>query len=329
MNPKIEKWTKYEFWSFWLFYAPLTPWFIYKIIKSGAPAYFCSANPGIKWGGFMNYSKIDLINQIDKQYIPKTFFYSSYNLEQFPLDFPFIIKPNIGERGIGVELIRNKFDFKNYLALHDNSDLILQEYINYPLEFGVFYVRLPKETKGKIISITAKNFLTIIGDGKHSLKELIENNLRAFYRKEYLFDRYKNDLNLILGKGQQLMIEPIGNHNRGTTFLDGTNLKTSILEDKIDTIVQKVNGFFYGRIDLKAKNLEDFQNGKFVILEINGANSEATHIYDPNFNLIKAYKEVLKHLNYQYKIAIQNHELGEQWTDWKLLAKEIFSRYKS
>lgn len=74
----------------------------------------------------------------------KLFFYSSYNLEQFPLDFPFIVKPNIGERGIGVELIRNKFDFKNYLALHDNSDLILQEYINYPLEFGVFLCSITK-----------------------------------------------------------------------------------------------------------------------------------------------------------------------------------------
>lgn len=329
MHPKIEKWIKYEFWSFWLFYGPLTPWFIYKIIKSGAPAYFCSANPGIKWGGFMNYSKIDLINQIDEQYKPKTLFYSSYNNEKIPLDFPFIVKPNTGERGIGVELIRNNSDFNNYLNQHDNSDLILQEYINYPLEFGVFYVRLPKETKGKIISITAKDFLTIIGDGKQSLKELIENNLRAFYRKEYLFDRYKNDLNSILEKGQQILLEPIGNHSRGTTFLDGSNLRTSILEEKIDAIAQKVDGFFYGRIDLKAKNLEDFQNGKFVILEINGVNSEATHIYDPNFNLIKAYKEVLRHLNYQYKIAVQNHELGQEWTDWKLLAKEITSRYKS
>jgi len=329
MHPKIEKWIKYEFWSFWLFYGPLTPWFIYKIIKSGAPAYFCSANPGIKWGGFMNYSKIDLINQIDEQYKPKTLFYSSYNNEKIPLDFPFIVKPNTGERGIGVELIRNNSDFNNYLNQHDNSDLILQEYINYPLEFGVFYVRLPKETKGKIISITAKDFLTIIGDGKQSLKELIENNLRAFYRKEYLFDRYKNDLNSILEKGQQILLEPIGNHSRGTTFLDGSNLRTSILEEKIDAIAQKVDGFFYGRIDLKAKNLKEFQNGKFVILEINGVNSEATHIYDPNFNLIKAYKEVLRHLNYQYKIAIQNHELGQEWTDWKLLAKEISSRYKS
>ena len=88
-------------------------------------------------------------------------------------------------------------------------------------------------------------------------------------------------------------------------------------------------GFYYGRIDLKAKSLEDFQNGNFVILEINGANSEATHIYDPNFNLIKAYKEVIKHLNYQHKIATQNHQLGVKWTDWKLLAKELIKRYQA
>ena len=170
--------------------------------------------------------------------------------------------------------------------------------------------------------------MTFTGNGKSTLKELIEQNLRAFYRKEYLFKRFQNELNSVLQKDEKLLVEPIGNHSRGTTFLDGSSLKTSKLEETIDQIAKKIDGFYYGRIDLKAKSLEDFQNGNFVILEINGANSEATHIYDPNFNLIKAYKEVIKHLNYQHKIAIQNHQLGVKWTDWKLLAKELLKRRK-
>ena len=171
--------------------------------------------------------------------------------------------------------------------------------------------------------------MTFTGDGKSTLRELIEQNLRAFYRKDYLFQRFKNELNLVLQKDEKLLVEPIGNHSRGTTFLDGSSLKTSKLEKTIDQIAKKIDGFYYGRIDLKAKSLEDFQNGNFVILEINGANSEATHIYDPSYNLLKAYKEVLKHLNYQYKIAIQNNKNGIKWTDWRLLAKEIMARYKS
>lgn len=328
MNPKITKWTRYEFWPFWLFYGPLTPWYIYKIFQAGAPAYFCSANPTMKWGGFIDYSKIDLLNQIDENYKPKTVFFKEFTSQKLPFEFPFIAKPNLGERGIGVELIRNNIDWNHYLK-QNNRDLILQEYIQSNFEFGVFYVRLPNEEKGKIISITAKDFLTFTGDGKSTLKELIDQNLRAFYRKEYLVKRFKNDLNSVLQKDEKLLVEPIGNHSRGTTFLDGSSFKTSKLEETIDQIAQKIDGFYYGRIDLKAKSLEDFQNGNFVILEINGANSEATHIYDPSFNLVKAYKEVIKHLNYQHKIAVKNHQLGVKWTDWKLLAKELIKRYQS
>jgi len=325
MNPKITKWTRYEFWPFWLFYGPLTPWYIYKIFRAGAPAYFCSANPGLKWGGFIDYSKIDLLNQIEEKYKPKTYFFPELTNQTIPFPFPFIAKPNTGERGIGVELIRNQADWDTYL--HQNKrNLIVQEYFDSAIEFGVFYVQLPNEPKGKIISITAKDFLTFTGDGKSTLHELINQNVRAYYRKDYLIQRFQNQLDLILANNEQLLIEPIGNHNRGTTFLNGTHLKTAELENTIDQIAQKIDGFYYGRFDLKAKSIADFKNGNFVILEVNGANSEATHIYDPSFNLFKAYKEVIRHLNYQFKIAVQNHQNGVKWTDWKLLAKELLNR---
>jgi Glutathione synthase/Ribosomal protein S6 modification enzyme (glutaminyl transferase) len=149
MNTRLVKWSNYEFWPFWLFYGPLTPWYIYKIFTAGAPAYFCSANPGIKWGGFMNYSKIDLLNQISDEFKPKTLFFKEITSLQQPFDFPFIVKPDEGERGIGVELIRNQEEWKNYL-LQQHTHLILQEYNEFPLEFGAFYVRLPKEKRERL-----------------------------------------------------------------------------------------------------------------------------------------------------------------------------------
>ena len=326
MNPNITKWTRYEFWPFWLFYGPLTPWYIYKIFTAGAPAYFCSANPGIKWGGFMNYSKIDLLNQIDDNYKPKTKFYSSIAIDDRPFDFPFIVKPDIGERGIGVELIRDRKDWENYLSIN-SQNLIIQEFNSFPLEFGAFYVRLPKEENGKIISMTGKDFLQFTGDGVSTIKNLIDSNLRATFRKEYLYQKFKHQLNDILPLDKKLLVEPIGNHNRGTTFLDATDLISKNLTNAIDQIAKGIDGFYYGRFDIKAESIKDLQNGKFVILEVNGANSEATHVYDPKHHLIFAYKEVIKHLGYQHQIAKQNHELGVKYTDWKLLAREIIQRF--
>ncbi len=327
MNIFLTKWTKYEFWPFWLFYGPLTPWYIYKIVTAGAPAYFCTTNPGIKWGGFINYSKINILNQIDSKFKPKTLFFNEINEYLIPLNFPFIAKPDEGERGIGVELIRDETDWHNYLAVQ-NKNLIIQEFNQFPLEFGAFYVRLPKEKKGKLISMTGKNFLQFTGDGKSTFSELIDKNIRAIFRKKYLIERYKEQLNEILPKGDTVLIEPIGNHNRGTVFLDASHLISKALEKQIDQIAQSIEGFYYGRFDIKAKSIEDLQNGNFVILEVNGANSEATHIYDPKHNLFFAYKEVLRHLNYQHKIAIQNHQLGHHYIKWPLLAKELINRNK-
>ena len=327
MNTSLIKWTKYEFWPFWLFYGPLTPWYIYKIFTAGAPAYFCTANPGIKWGGFINYSKYDILKQIDPKYLPITYFFKEINAETIPLNFPFIVKPDEGERGIAVELIRDKKDWIDYISTQ-NKNLIIQEFNEFPLEFGAFYVRLPKENNGKIISMTGKDFLQIKGDGKSTFQELLQQDIRAVFRLDYLLDRYKSQLNEIVQKDKVILIEPIGNHNRGTKFLDASHLISKNLSDEIDLVAKSIDGFYYGRFDIKTKSIEDLQNGNFVILEVNGANSEATHIYDPKHNLIFAYKEVLKHLNYQHKIAKQNHKLGHNYTPWPLLAKELINRGK-
>lgn len=328
MKTSIIKWTQYEYWPFWLFYGPLTPWYLYKIITAGAPAYFCTTNPGLKWGGFMNYSKIDLLNQIDKKYKPRTLFFPTISADDIPMPFPFIAKPDVGERGIGVELIRNQTDWINYLTYH-HEDLIIQAYNDYAFEFGAFYIRMPKEEKGKIISMTGKEFLQFTGDGKSTLKDFIEQSIRATFRKNYLFERFQSKLDEIIPKGHTVLVEPIGNHNRGTKFLDATHLISPELENRLNEIAQKINGFYYGRFDIKAQSIEDLQNGNFVILEVNGVNSEATHVLDPKHNLIFAYKEVIRHLNYQHQIALQNHQLGHQFVKWPLLAKEIIQRFRT
>ena len=174
--------------------------------------------------------------------------------------------------------------------------------------------------------MTGKDFLQFTGDGESTFIELIENNIRAAFRKEYLIERFKEKLDHVIPKNKTILIEPIGNHNRGTTFLDASHLISKKLENQIDQIAQSIEGFYYGRFDIKAKSIDDLQNGKFVILEVNGANSEATHIYDPKHNLFFAYKEVLRHLNYQHKIAKQNNQLGYHYVKWPLLAKELIIR---
>ncbi|HEV8507718.1 MAG TPA: hypothetical protein VGQ53_20045, partial [Chitinophagaceae bacterium] len=45
----------------------------------------------------------------------------------------------------------------------------------------------------------------------------------------------------------------------------------------------------------------------FSIIEINGAGSEPTHMYDPNHSIFFAWKEIIRHWNLLWKISFINH----------------------
>lgn len=305
----------------WIFYAPFVPYWVWNSVKSGSFSYFCKVNPGIKFGGFLDYSKYEILKQIPEDFIPKTEFISHKNQIENSPKFPFIVKPDLGERGVNVEVIRNKLDWKNYPL---KKDLIIQEFIDLPYEFGVFYAKLPNDNSGKILSVTGKEFLQFESDGKLTLRDFIDQNIRAYFRKEYLLKKFENELDKIYPKGTKILLEPVGNHNRGTMFYDASHLISEKLVQKINEISHQIDGFYYGRFDVKAKSEEDLKKGNFIILEVNGANSEATHIYDPKYSLIQAYKEVKRHLEFQFKISKMNSKNYSEREFFKAIGKRIF-----
>lgn len=290
---------------------PIWLWFS---LKNKSLGYFLNVNPTINFSGFTQYSKYQLVEKIPEAYKPKTYCIAEKS-SKILIDFPFIAKPDVGERGIGVEKIINENEWKKYQEKHQSERIIVQELIDFPCEFGVFYAKIPSEKKGKILSITGKEFLSVTGNGKSNLKDLICNNQRAYYRRKYLFEKYKEKLNCVLNNDEILVLETIGNHNRGTYFKDSSTLITNELLQSIEEIVLQIEDFYYGRFDVKATSEQALQQGKFLVLEINGANSEATHIYDKNYAIFSAYKEVIRHLNIQQKIA-------------KELKNDNFKRYK-
>src|SRR5690606_28310083 len=122
--------------------------------------------PGMKFGGFKDYSKQEILAQIPQEFIPTTTYLKNKNDFQKPA-FPSIVKPDLGERGVNVQLIKSEKDWQEYPL---NENLIVQEFIDFPLEFGIFYAKLPDENSGKILSITGKEFLTYKADGTSTLR---------------------------------------------------------------------------------------------------------------------------------------------------------------
>lgn len=274
----------------------------------------------MEFGGFLDYSKYKILKLIPDEFKPKTQFISNKSEVGNLPDFPFVIKPDWGERGVNVEVIKSVEDWGNYPLL---ENLILQEFVDFPLEFGIFYAQTD-ENSGEILSITGKEFLVYKADGNSTLEEFVLSNPRSISRINYLKEKFGSDWKKIHPKGTEILLEPIGNHNRGTKFFDASYLISNELTKVISEIANNIEGFHYGRFDVKSKSEKDLKSGKFIILEINGANSEPTHIYDPDFSLVQAYKEVKRHFDIQYKISQKQPKYYSSSAFYKAILKRLF-----
>ena len=83
------------------------------------------------------------------------------NMAQSGLIYPFIAKPNsAGRNGTNVEKIHNRAELQAYMHML-KKDILVQQLIDDPLEFGVYYYRLPGEEKGRLSGIVGKDFLYV------------------------------------------------------------------------------------------------------------------------------------------------------------------------
>lgn len=261
--------------------------------------------------------KSDIFELIPDDFIPTTILIGRGDLERAALEaekmgFPIIAKPNVGERGIFVAKINSQEELKAYVQRYPVA-FLLQEIVNYPIELGVFYVKLPSE-EGRITSIVRKEFLSVTGDGTSTVRQLLAANTRAQINADLESDLLKKIGDNILEKGEQITIEPIGNHSRGTKFLNDNHEIDEALNSAFQTLANQIPEFYFGRFDLKCESYDDLKKlENFKILELNGAGAEPAHIYQPGFPLWRAYKDILWHLSALSKISLHNYNAGHQY----------------
>lgn len=317
--------THWEYWPLWAIYYPLFPVWLYYSIKARSFFFFNAANPSMKNGGMAMESKMEIYRMIPQQFIPKTLFLKKDESPRLALErilddgigFPFIAKPDIGMKAFGVEKIHNKEEFQKYFE-KSPEDFLIQELIPYRKEMGIFYVRKPNETKGSITGIVSKEFLSVVGDGKHSILQLIKEDPRSHLQLKALQKKFGAALDNVLDKGEEFILVPYGSHTRGAKFIDDTHKINSALVQVIDNVCSKIKGFHYGRLDVLYNSFEELSQGKnFSVIEVNGAGGEATHIYDPKHSLFFAWKEITKHWGYLNEISIMNHKMGHSYLSFK------------
>jgi hypothetical protein len=315
-SPRLIRLLHWEYWSFGVVYAPIYLYWLYLGIRCRSFFFFNAANPTIENGGFLMERKSDIYNIIPQQYYPKTILVnpSTNNLGDVIINagfnFPLIVKPDIGGKGRGVKKIENIADAISYLS-STNFPMLVQEFVPFENEVGIFYCRMPWETKGKITGIVEKEYVKVTGDGISSITQLLEKKERFVLQLNALQKDTSIDFEEVLAIHEVRTLSCIGNHARGSRFLDITHKTTGMLEANFDAICQKIPHFYFGRLDIKYNNWLELEEGNNLsIIELNGAGSEPTHMYDPTHSIFFAWKEIIKHLNILAKISRYNKKTG-------------------
>lgn len=288
------------------------------MLKSGAVWFFTPSNPKITFGGMDGEPKKEMYDLLPKNLYPKTFTIvpqQNFNtildrLQNMGINYPFIVKPEVGCQGILFRKIDKEEDLKYY---HSKVpvEYMIQEMVNYPMEVSVFYIRHPKASKGMVTGFLHKIPLQVTGNGKETLEQLIKQHPKGLLRMDEMYSKHKNRWDEIIPAGEKYMLSYAANHNRGAHFVD---LKEHIDDNLVaifDEISLSIDDFFYGRYDIMCTNVEDLKNGKnFTILEYNGCGAEPNHFYDTGYTLLGAYREILKHWKALYGICKYNSQQG-------------------
>ena len=284
----------------------------------------------------MAESKKEIYEIIPQKYYPKTnlvleksnFENVLSEIEKSQIKLPFIAKPDIGLRGTAVKKIHSVVELKSYVE-KSNFDYLIQDLIPYENEIGLFYVKLPDSEKGILTGIVSKEFLILKGNGTNTIRELLKKDPRFELQIPVLEIEFSEIIDTILEEHKSLNLVPYGNHCRGTKFVDVSHKITPKMIDSFNAICSKIEGFHFGRMDIMYTNFADLENGKnFQIVEINGAISEPTHMYDPKHSLLYGWKELIRHFHYMYLISKENNKNGTKYLTFKEGVEEFKNHHK-
>lgn len=314
----LNRVTNHEYWPTGLIYLTVLWWGLKRVLSGKGLGVLTVVNPGYSSdGGVQGESKIDINEKLgdDPSVLHCVLIEedeSDNRRMKAALDeiennsalggLPIICKPDQGERGFGVRLVKSKPEVEDYCRMHPEA-FVLQKYHPGEVEVGVLWIRhaesiLEQQYQGEsgfIYAITVKHFPVLIGDGKRTLRRLILSHPRFRVQAKMFFERFGDVLSWVPENDERVPLGFAGNHAQGAMFTDGVELITPALCARIGRIVDGFKdahgrGFDIGRFDLRCESLDKLSEGEgFGIVELNGMTSEPTNLYDPERSIFWAW----------------------------------------
>ena len=213
-------------------------------------------------------------------------------------NFPVILKSDVGCVGKGILTVHSEQELNEKVNLL-LGDSILQKFTDFSFECGIFFAR--HQQKATITGVNIKHFPEVIGNGRDSIMALAKAHYR-FSHHWHSFLQYL-DTTRVPKEGERVQLSFIGSHTLGCKFTDDTQLLTPALEKAIFDVFEDQPGFNFGRVDVKSADQEALLKGNFVVIEVNGIASLPTHMFDPKYSLVQAYKIFFQHAKLLVSIA--------------------------
>jgi hypothetical protein len=302
-----------------VFLFPLIVWAVLRTLWSGTIWTLSTSNPGLIFGGFFGYPKSEAYAVLPPDSYPKTILMKPKKdsfedilrkIESIALVYPFIVKPDGGMVGLLVRVINNEDQLRRYFDLV-KADWMAQELIPYQTEVGVFYVRHPNEEKGRIVGLSQKVPLSVIGDGKTTVGDLVRNNSKTAGFETQIFEKQKHNWNKVPADGEFYQLIFTGNRKNGATLVELIDQVDDEMLALFDRFSHFKNGIYYGRYDIKCESLESLKKGeKYGILEFNGSHSGYGHLYHCGKSWVEVYRKIYHLWNDLFDISVANHKKG-------------------
>jgi len=314
----------------------MVPYLWWLMLRARHMCFWTAANPGIYTAGMGMESKYETILKIPELYRPKSVLARQgtaieeieQQLKAEGISYPFIAKPDLGFRGLLVRKIHDRDQLEAYLEQYP-LDFILQELLLFPEEIGVLYHRMPGEERGRITSITTKEFLSVAGDGQSTVLELIHRHPRALLQLGRIKQAMPEVLAVVPAPGEKVNLGIVGNHAKGTRFINSTDRVNDKIVHTFDHISKQIDGFYYGRFDLKCASFNSLETGEGIkVIEVNGVCSEPTHIYDPGKGTyFSAIRDIVRHWKIIYRISRANRRRGVRYETHRTIAREFLDLF--
>jgi hypothetical protein len=319
----------FEFWPSWAMYLPVGAQWIYHSIRYRSLTLPFLANPSLTLSGMVGVPKSELMNQASTECAKAILPWIDFTVDETDahsqaqnciaraqergIEMPMVCKPDIGCRDVGVKLVKNIEQLTAIIESYPpGATLLCQKLASWEPEVGIFYVKDPETGTSTIASLTLKSSPTMIGDGHHTLGQLIEQDPRAGQLTRLYYDRHKDTWDTIPAQGETIKLVFSASHSKGAIFTNAHKHITPALTEKIADLMNDLPDFYYGRLDVKFKDIASLEKGETLqIIEINGASSESIYIWDKDTTFKAAIRALLWQYATLFKIGAYHRAQGK------------------